>query len=717
MNGAFTAASHHDVLVLIIQIAVLLFVARAFGEIAQRLGQPAVVGEILSGIVLGPSLLSSLVPALGVWIVPQTPTQGYLLEVVSLLGVMFLLLITGLETDLALIRRKASTAIGASIGGVVVPFATGLLLAWYLPSTLLASSDQRLVFALFVATAMSISAIPVIAKVLMDMQLMRRDIGQTIIAAGMTDDAVGWILLSVVAGLAAGESVTVGSVAHAVGNVAAFIVISFTFGRWLVKRALDYVQDEVVSRDRLLTLVVVLTFAWGAITQALNLEAVLGAFFMGILFGQTPRLPGAVVQKLESIALGVFAPIFFGVAGLKVDLRGLLSPSLLVVAAVVILVACFGKVVGTYVGARMIGRTDHWTALSLGAGMNARGAMEIIVATIGLTLGILTQEMYSIIVLMAVATSLMAPPSLRWTLRHVVPEQQELDRLEREKMRERSRIAGIHRVLLPVRQRPSADAIGHIRRVVLDRLGEGQALSITLLTVARAGERAESATFLDELDSGFGGAEVVRKVVESEDATGAILEEARKDYDLVVVGATERPGDSAVFHPMVDELVRLSPCPTMVVRGSPHTGEWQPRRILVPTNGSPASRGAAEVAFAVAAGSDATEVVILNVPLEPGPSSAARVPNAFDDRLVVAGWQMVEELAALGRSEGVRTRPEVRMEASVEEVMLRVATSDDVDLIVLGTDVRAGSGRLFLGPRVERILSTAPCPVVVINGV
>ncbi len=299
----FTAASHHDVLVLVVQIAVLLFTVRALGEIAQRLGQPSVVGEILAGIVLGPSLLSSLFPVVGEWIVPQTAVQGYLLEVISLIGAIFLLLITGLETDLSLIRRHARTAVGVSFGGIIVTFLTGFLLGQYLPDFLLADPSQRLVFALFVATAMSISAIPVIAKVLMDLNLMRRDIGQTIIASGMSDDTIGWILLSIVVGLASGEAISAGSVLQIVGSVLAFMVLSFTLGRWFVKKALDFVQDGVVSRDRLLTLVIVLTFAWGAITQALNLETlgwimqqVLEWGFLAIIIIFQPELRRALEQ-------------------------------------------------------------------------------------------------------------------------------------------------------------------------------------------------------------------------------------------------------------------------------------------------------------------------------------------------------------------------------------------------------------------------------------
>src|SRR5699024_6909803 len=265
----FSAASHHDVLLLIIQVGVLLLVARTLGEIAQRLGQPSVVGELFAGILLGPSILSGLIPFVEQFMIPHTEVQGYLLEVVSMIGAMFLLLITGLETDLKLIKRHARTAIGVSFGGIIVTFSSGYVLGQFLPDFLVASPDQRLVFELFVAVSMSISAIPVIAKVLMDMNLMRRDIGQTIIAAGMSDDTTGWILLSIVAGLAAGETVTAGSVLQIVGSVIAFMVVSFTLGRWVVKKLLRFVQDEIKMHDRLLTLVVVMMFLWGAITQAL----------------------------------------------------------------------------------------------------------------------------------------------------------------------------------------------------------------------------------------------------------------------------------------------------------------------------------------------------------------------------------------------------------------------------------------------------------------
>lgn len=715
MLGPFTAAPHHDILVLLIQVALLLLTARAFGEIASRLGQPSVVGEILAGIVLGPSLISGLFPVLGAWIVPAPGLPGHLLEVVSLFGALFLLLITGLETDLALIRQHARTAFGVSMGGIIVTFSSGFLLGQFLPDFLLGSHNDRLVFALFVATAMSISAIPVIAKVLMDLNLMRRDIGQTIIAAGMSDDTIGWVLLSIVAGLAAEGAVTAGSVLSAVGSVVAFMVLSFTLGRWLVKRALDFVQDEVRSEDRLVTLVVVLTLAWGALTQALNLEAVLGAFVMGIILGQMPRLPESVHQKLVTLSLAIFTPVFFATAGLKVNIQALLDPRLLGITLTVIFIATAGKVVGTYIGARAIGRRDHWTALSFGAGLNARGAMEIIIATIGLQLGILGTEMFSIIVIMAMATSLMAPPALRWALARVTPEEQELERLRKEELTAESTIAKIHRILVPVRRRPPDAPLQAIEAHVIERFSRGREVAVTLLNVTEPGGRDESNAFLDRLAPHFASAETTRKIVESTEPSREILAESQKDYDLLVLGATEqRRQERVLFHPMVDELIRMAACPTLVVKGSTADYLWPPRRILVPTNGSVGARRAGEFAFTLA--HDNEEVVVLNVVQNRHSAHQLGTLPRFEKELIDTGWSMVQRLTELGDAQGVRTVGEVREGDNAEDVILDLAQNEGIDLIILGTDVRPGSERLFLGPRVERVLGGAPCPVLILNG-
>lgn len=715
----FSAAPHHDIFLLVFQVAILLLAARAFGEISTRLGQPSVIGEILAGIILGPSLLAGLFPAFGELIIPQTETQGYLLEVIALLGAMFLLLITGLETDIQLIKRHAKTAISVSLGGISVTFITGFFLGQHLPDFLLNDPNERLVFSLFVATAMAISAIPVIAKVLMDMNLMRRDIGQTILAAGMSDDTIGWILLSIVAGIAAGEAVTTGTVLTTVGSVLAFLVFSFTLGRWLVRKLLTYVQDEVVSHDRLLSLVIIMTFLWGAMTQLLNLEAILGAFIMGILFGMMPRLPEDVINKLESIALGIFAPIFFAVAGLKVNILNLFDPTLFMITLVVIAIATFGKVIGTYSGARLVGGQDHWTSLSFGAGLNARGAMEIIIATIGLRLGILSQDMFSIIVVMAIATSLMAPFALRAVLKRVTIGAEEKQRLKKEELEAESLVADIHRVLLPIRTRDTSSAqhrqIQSTEAVLLDLIGQDSKISLTLFTVTNNKDKSKCENYLNELSEFFDLHEVVIKVVVNKDSGKAILEESKKDYDLIVLGATEKVEDSKhLFSPVVDYITRLAPCPTLIVQAGSIPENWQPQRILIPTNGTIAARNAAELGFFIAKSDKNKEVMVLNVIMDDLRPVMNIKESTIENRKEFA-YDSVNELKRLGEAFGVKTEAMVEHGDSPEDKIHEVAVENDIDLIIVGTNIRPGTNRLYLGPRVENILEASPCPVLVFN--
>ncbi|NJP04757.1 MAG: universal stress protein [Chloroflexaceae bacterium] len=672
----FGPASHDDMLALVIQIALLLLVARLLGELALRLGQPSVIGEILAGVLLGPSLLSTLFPALGAWIVPQNEVQGYLLEAVALIGSIFMLLITGLEIDVALIRRKLRPAIGTSIGGQVFTFISGFVLAYSLPDALLGNPEQRLVFSLFVATTMSVSAIAVISKVLMDLNLFRRDIGQIIIATATLDDTVAWIMFSIVVGLAAGTAITLWSVVEAIGGVLLFLLVSLTLGRVLVERLLTFAQSEIKSRYDVLTLMVVLAFAFGSICKMLHLEAVLGAFVVGILFSQMPTLPEEAVDRLEGLTLGIFAPIFFAVAGLKVNILRLLDPTLLLITVLVFLVAFFGKTAGAFLGARLIGKRDRWTSLSFGAALNARGAVDIIIASIGLSFGILSQDMFTIIVVAAIVASMLAPTMLRWALTHVRSEAQELERLKREELLQESLIANVHRVLLPVRRRDDDEKgqIQAIEAVVLQRIRARSELAITLLTVTDHNERNQSHAFLQRLNRRFFPTDILqKKVVTGSNAADVILAEAQKDYDLMVLGSPDKDNRSDIlFTPFVDYVVRASPCPTMLVHAGPMPPDWQPRSILVPTNGSVASKRAAEVGFSLASTGD-EEVMVLKVVTQNTNSLRYDAQETFLERQFGIGHQIVDELRTMGEWFGIKTVAEVRLGPDPETVILETA--------------------------------------------
>jgi Kef-type K+ transport system membrane component KefB len=710
----------HELLLFLLQFVLLLVVARTLGEVAVRVGLPSVVGELLAGFLLGPSLFGNVAHGLWLDVFPQEAAQVHLLEVVSWLGVIMLLILTGLETDIGLIVRKGKGAAAISLGGIAVPFVTGAALGFLLPRDFVAAPDKRLVFALFIGTAMSISAIPVIAKVLMEMKIIRRDIGQITLAAGMIDDTVGWILLSIVAGLASSGKVSPLAAGRSLLAVVLVLVISYTVGRRAVRGLIGLLDNHVGGDMVKITALMALALSFGVVTQALKLEAVLGAFIAGILVGQVKRFDDRLRHIFEQVALGVFAPVFFAASGLRVNLGKLAQPKVLGVGLLVLTIAIVGKFVGAYAGAKA-SRMGHWEALSLGAGMNARGAMEIIVATIGLSRGILTPEMYSIILMVAIVTSLMAPPILRWTLNHVEPSEEEKERLEAEDRRKESFVGNLKRVLLPVRGEGQAD----LAAKVVGMLVSDEDVEVTSLYLQRGGQKDDQKA---EVDSAKVGVEEHleqprrRVLVEEEGPAAAILTEARKGYDLLVLAATERRtrGESTLFDRFVDDVIQEAPCPLLVVSsGANGNGDGRSRldglpggRILVPMAGNDVDRYAAEVAFSMAAGTD-TQVDVVHV--VSGPQHTLRMGG--DEAVLHAvgiGEDVVGQFADLGRAMDATVHADVLVADQPEHAIVERAERR-ADLIVLASSRKPVTQRAFFGHRIDYVIANAPCPVVVVG--
>src|SRR6266498_2685466 len=377
-------------LVFLLAFVVLLLLARLLGSLAERLGLPAIVGELMTGVVLGPSLLGHLAPGVSGWMLPAKPDQMHLIDAVGQLGVLLLVGITGTHLDVGLLRRQAFTATAVSVCGLVVPLSLGVAMGLLVPASLTSNGRSgHWVFAVFLGVAMCVSAIPVIAKTLSDMRLLHRNVGQLTLAAGMIDDAVGWLLLSVV------------SAAATVGARAA--------------------RSEEPGPTVAAAVIVVLLGA--VVTQTLGLEPVFGAFVAGILIA-TARPAQVRLAPLRTVVLSVLAPLFLATAGLRMDLTALARPAVAVTAVAVLAVAIAGKFVGAYTGARL-SRLSPWEGLALGAGMNARGVIEVIVALIGLRLGVLNTATYTIVVLVAIVTSLMAPPLLRLAMARVASNEDE----------------------------------------------------------------------------------------------------------------------------------------------------------------------------------------------------------------------------------------------------------------------------------------------------
>ncbi|GIH67788.1 cation:proton antiporter [Sphaerimonospora thailandensis] len=437
-----------QLLLLLLQIGLLLGVALVLGRLALRLGMPALVGELCAGVLLGPSVLAHAVPDLSSWLLPHDPGQTHMLDAVGQIGVLLLVGITGMNVDLAVVRRRGATAAWVSAGGLLVPLAAGVAVGFALPAAMLGEGADRTVFACFVGVALCVSAIPVIAKTLLEMRLLHRDVGQLIISASAVDDVAGWLLLSVVSAMTT-TGLRAGDVALTVVRLLVLIVLAVTVGRFAVRGVLR-LSAKSAEPGVTVAAATIVVLLFGAGTQALGMEAIFGALLGGILIGSSEWVDRPRLAPLRTFVMAVLAPLFFATAGLRMDLTALARPVVLVSGVVVLLVAVAAKFAGVYGTARAV-RLGHWDALALGAGMNARGVIEVIIAMAGLRLGVLTTEMYTIVVLVAIATSVLAPPVLRYAVRRI-------DVTDEERDRERALVGG-----RPPVRRNAEDAVASSR--------------------------------------------------------------------------------------------------------------------------------------------------------------------------------------------------------------------------------------------------------------
>jgi Kef-type K+ transport system membrane component KefB len=410
-----------ELLVFWCQLLVLLLAARVGGYLIRLLGQPRVIGELLAGVLLGPSVAGELWPRGWTWLFPDDDRQAGLLLGLAWFGVVLLLMTTGAETDLGMIRRQSRTALWTAVGSLLVPLGAGVALGWALPDQFVGAGTGRWIFAAFIGIALAISSLPVAARILSDLGLLSRPLGQLVLAVAMTNDVVGWVLLGMVAGAAETGSVSIGQLVLALGTMVVLGTLVLVFGGHLLDRALRTARRHGGEAPAAASIAVVFTVAVGAVTHAAGLEVVIGAFLAGMAIGRSRLADERALRYLDVASSAVFAPLFFAVAGLRVDLSALDRRSVLVGALLVTLVATAGKTAGAFVGAR-IGGMGSRPAFGASAALNARGALEIIVATVGLSIGVLTDASYTAIVLMAIVTSALAGPLLRWSVGPEHPE-------------------------------------------------------------------------------------------------------------------------------------------------------------------------------------------------------------------------------------------------------------------------------------------------------
>ncbi|GAB20592.1 putative antiporter [Gordonia effusa NBRC 100432] len=391
-------------------LAVVLIAAVGLGLLARRFGLPALVGELLAGVVLGPSVFGYVWPDASERLLGSDPANSPALSAVSTLGVLLLVGLAATELDEEFLKRRAAAVGSISAFGFAIPLLAGIGVGLLVPQQFHGLDSANVEFVLLLGVALSVSAIPVITRILVDLDLLKRDIGQLTLASCAVTDMGAWVVLAAVSALAT-VGISGGQFPLTIAAMIGVLVFTWLVRPW-VRRGLD--RLEASSHGGYTSAaVVVLIIAGGAATDAMHLEAALGAFLAGILVG---KRGGGVLAPLQSVTTTVLAPVFLAGAGLHLDVTDLGDPQTLMWGAVVLLVAIVAKFAAAYLGAR-IGGLAHWEAASLGAGLNARGAVEIIIATVGLNLGIFSPQVYMVVVLLALATSIMAGPMLIYTTR------------------------------------------------------------------------------------------------------------------------------------------------------------------------------------------------------------------------------------------------------------------------------------------------------------
>ncbi|HSJ99205.1 MAG TPA: cation:proton antiporter, partial [Myxococcota bacterium] len=347
--------SHEQLLLFWLQLIALLAVARGLGGLLRRIGQPAVVGELAAGLVLGPSIFGQLAPAAQAWLFPADPVQHAMLAAVGWVGAFLLLIVTGYETDLRLVRRLGPATARVAFTSLAIPVLVGVGVGYAMPDEFLGPGAQRSVFALFFGVALGISALPVIAKILSDLDLMRRTVAQMIVAAAMANDLAGWILLGVVSGLARSGSVDVQALAVTVVGLAAFLAVAFGPGQRGVDALLRGVRMRRSGALGAGSVMVLTGLAAGAVTQAIGLEAVFGAFIAGILLGRSRHQEQEAFSALHTVTTAFLAPLFFASAGLRVDLALLAERPVWTRGLAVLAAASASKIGGAWLGAWLAG--------------------------------------------------------------------------------------------------------------------------------------------------------------------------------------------------------------------------------------------------------------------------------------------------------------------------------------------------------------------------
>jgi Kef-type K+ transport system membrane component KefB/nucleotide-binding universal stress UspA family protein len=720
--------------IFLVEIGLLLLVGRIMGEAAQRIGQPAVMGQLIGGLLLGPSVFGAIWPGAQHALFPDSGTQKSMIDAVSQLGILMLLLLTGMETDLQLVRRVGRAAITVAIAGVAVPFACGFALGEMLPAAILPKPEARLVTAIFIGTALSISSVKIVAMVVREMNFMRRDLGQIIVASAILEDTIGWVIIAVAFGLASAGTVDLWSLARAVVGTALFMIASFTIGRHVVFRVIRWANDNFQSEFPVVTATLIVMCVMALITQLLGVNTVLGAFVAGVLVGESPILTKHIDEQIRGLIVALFMPVFFALSGLHADVTILRNPSLAVLALGLIAIASIGKFSGAFLGGKISGLT-RGESLALGCAMNARGSTEVIVASIGLSMGVLSQDLFTLIVTMAVVTTMAMPTMLRWALNRLPLRKKERLRLEREELDARGFVTNLERLLLAADDSANGRLAARLTGVIAGS-GEKPTTILDLTNGNRKAAKLERPAEKARSENGTEGKNALKSVngthsehgVRTAAETATTLEahpdeekpgtvdvvtrqlkaitpetvagEARKGHDFLVVGMDKTHDPKGGFSKDVSLITRGFEGPLAIVDCHRARGEQKAERydrILIPVNGTDVSRRAVEVALALARADDARVTTLYVTRVNANGTGRKRAQANRRGELAV-----LEDISALADRYEVHLRSTTRVNIAPDEAILQEAKRG-YDLIVLGVSRRPGDA-LFFGNTAAAIL-------------
>ena len=751
-------------IIFIAEILALMITGRLLGEAMLRMGQPAVMGQLIAGLLLGPSVFGLLLPDLQHALFPNNPEQKAMIDAISQFGVLLLLLLTGMETDLKLVRQTGRAAVFASLMGIIAPFICGVVLGEFLPDSLLPDPDKRLITSLFLGTALSIASVKIVAMVVREMNFMRRVVGQVILASAIIDDSVGWIIVSIIFSMAAHGSVDVWSVMQSVTGTFLFMVVSLTVGRRMVFFIIRWANDSFVSEFAVITAILVIMGGMAGITYMIGVHTVLGAFMAGLLIGESPILTKHIDDQLRGIITAFFAPVFFGIAGLSADLTILKDPNIALLTVGLILIASVGKFSGAFIGAELGGLTRR-EGFALACGMNARGSTEVIIATVGLSMGALTQDLFTMIVAMAVITTLAMPPTLRWALSRIPMRKEEKQRLEREEQDEKGFVANLERLLIAVDDSPN----GKFASRVAGMLAGTHGMPTTVLHIKNPAKIEKPAETKDEIKSNGKPVEVKAKtraaekkadekksdvakddnkpegkaqdkkaeragetvkkaaeqtkskqkddekvdtpvevttVVHEAPGPDIIAAEAAKGYDLMLIGLEKTTVRGQDFHESVTALAQgfTGPLGITLVRGELEEDPRGKMNILVPINGTEPSRRAAEVAITMARANKAPLTVLYVAVRATGKARRGLRTRSHENAIL-------KDIVAIADGYNMSIRTTVVADSAAEEAILKEAKRRKNNLIVMGVGRRPGE-KLYFGDTASALMKGAECSLL-----